>query len=162
MMFLPLYVAAFVVVCYFLGLLHAKKMKKCKHTDCAHFMIGKEQNYATVTIPINSGILLTLDDNPSTGYMWEVCSYDSNIIMQMNQPEHLPIQAHSATGDLLVGGGGHILWRFWAQKEGQTTIKLLQRQPWVPPGTDPYETEFYCTINVTTKNIIPALESVHV
>jgi inhibitor of cysteine peptidase len=139
-----------------------KKVRRCLHKDCTHFMLGAEQNNMTITVPVDSGILLTLPDNPSTGFLWELAENNASILMQMKDPEHTPIRTHTDKGELLVGGGGHVLWRFWAGQPGTSTLTLCHRRPWLPIEEDELAETFTCTINVTNTEVTPIVEAVHV
>jgi predicted secreted protein len=65
-----------------------------------------------------------LEENPSTGYKWEVASTTGPQITSTHYVHDGP--DHTPDGELLVGGGGH---RFLTI-EGSGEIVLQLRRPW--------------------------------
>jgi len=85
-------------------------------------------------IELNEGqlLLVGLEGNPSTGYMWEVEEGSEEIIRQVGEIEFHP------ESDLLGAPGKQIL-RFQAVGPGQTTLKLVYHRPW-EKGVEPAKT----------------------
>lgn len=77
-------------------------------------------------------LVIPLESNPSTGYVWEVVELEESILRQMGEPE---FQSESN----LPGAGGTETWRFQATKAGQTALELVYHRPW-EEGEEPLET----------------------
>jgi inhibitor of cysteine peptidase len=75
-------------------------------------------------------IELQLDENPTTGFRWDVSQLDANIL-ELNGDD---FQIQSTTG---VGGGGTRIFRFNVIGTGNGTVKLSNRQKW---SGDEFET----------------------
>ncbi len=83
---------------------------------------------------LNEGqlLLISLEGNPSTGYMWEVEEGSEKIIRQVGE-----IEFHSESD--LLGAPGKQIMRFQAVGPGQTTLKLVYHRPW-EKGVEPAKT----------------------
>jgi len=77
-------------------------------------------------------LVITLEGNPSTGYIWEVEEGSEKIIRQVGEVE---FWAESN----LLGAPGKQIMRFQGVGEGQTTLKLVYRRPW-EKGIEPLKT----------------------
>jgi predicted secreted protein len=143
-MYIPIIVLLFAGLCYLAGRWQKKRNEKCKHYDCPHFVINESHNQKIVTVPQNSGIILELVEQVGAGYLWELGTELAEPLEQMHEPHHLPIQAESDNGELVVGGPAKSTWRFYAKKTGTCELKLFHRQPWMPK--DPKDESFACTI----------------
>lgn len=139
---LPIGVLIFVGICFLLG----KWQGSRKKPELQQTIIGQEHNNSEVTVPMASLVSVTLDDIPTTGYMWELIDHDDLFLKQIDNPERVgpkPINGH-----IPVGGTGKVTYNFWASTPGNTAIRLRQRRPWMAAGTDPYETSFICKVSV--------------
>ena len=81
-------------------------------------------------------LVITLESNPSTGYMWEVVGLEESILRQMGEPE---FKVSDPREPPPPGAGGWETWRFEAMTTGQTALKLVYHRPW-EEGEDPLET----------------------
>jgi C1A family cysteine protease/predicted secreted protein len=92
-------------------------------------------------IELNEGqvLVISLESNPSTGYMWEVEEADERILHQTGKAEfepELPAPMESATiaaqaaRTRLLGAPSKQILRFEAVAAGQTTLRLVYRRPW--------------------------------
>ena len=90
-------------------------------------------------IELNEGqvLVISLESNPSTGYMWEVEEADKRILRQTGkiefEPElHLPRpEPRRGVGvPGLLGAPSKQILRFEAVSAGQTTLRLAYRRPW--------------------------------
>ncbi|MBZ5590471.1 MAG: protease inhibitor I42 family protein, partial [Acidobacteriia bacterium] len=82
-----------------------------------------KDNGRTITVRKNAGLALTLSENPSTGYSWQVVSSGRPVIQQTGEPTFKP-------DSRLHGAGGTAFYRFKAVVEGTSTLKLVYRRPW--------------------------------
>ena len=137
----PVYVFAFMGICYLIGKWQGSKKSKVDFLN-----MGPEHNGSTVTIPIASQISVTLDDIPTTGYIWELIDHADGVLNLMGDVQR--VGPKSIGGEIPVGGTGKVTYNFWAMRPGVTSIRLRLRRPWMAAGTDPYETSFICTVNV--------------
>lgn len=80
-----------------------------------------EEKDAGSTVVIQSGETLTisLQGNPSTGYMWEVTHVDEGILAQTGKAEFIPDSEDRR------GAGGRVMIRFKAVHTGETTLMLI-------------------------------------
>lgn len=79
---------------------------------------------SAVELPgVGGQLVVVLEGNPSTGYMWEVDEVDGAILQQVGEPEF------RALSDL-VGAGGLSILRFQAVATGRTMLRLAYRRPW--------------------------------
>lgn len=77
-------------------------------------------------------VQVTLEGNPSTGYLWEVDAVDETILQPVGEPEF------RASSDR-VGAGGLRILRFQAVAAGRTVMRLVYRRPW-ESDVEPLET----------------------
>ncbi|MGD0816964.1 MAG: protease inhibitor I42 family protein [Methanomassiliicoccales archaeon] len=64
---------------------------------------------------------ISLEENPTTGYVWEA-TYDKSYIGLLKK-------IHQRTTDA-IGGGGRTLFTFVALQEGNTVLRLRLVRPW--------------------------------
>ena len=74
-------------------------------------------------------LVIGLESNPSTGYMWEVEETDGRILRQMGKIE-FENQRISESATRLLGAPVEQILRFEAVAAGQTTLKLVYHRPW--------------------------------
>ncbi|MGB5932505.1 MAG: C1 family peptidase, partial [Anaerolineae bacterium] len=77
-------------------------------------------------------LVITLEANPSTGYIWEVAGPDEKVLRQVGDIE---FEQESN----LLGAPGRQAIRFQAVGEGQATLRLVYRRPW-EEGVEPAKT----------------------
>jgi predicted secreted protein len=145
--FIPFLVIAAVFASYWGGVKYRQHLSHVRHTDCQHILLNETHHDTTVTVAANSGIVLILEDIPSTGYQWFIVNAASSILTLMNDGQHTPLEGSDPFGgELSVGGGGTMLWRFWANNIGVETLKLRYRRPW--ESFDQTHTDYNVTIVV--------------
>ena len=135
-----------VCICLFLG---------CEEDDKENGTLGNGTNQTDVTesetkpvtivldesdsgskksIRIGDTLQLELEGNPTTGYEWEIESYDTSILNQVGEREYE--QDPQPNPDHPVEGlGGTFTFRFRATATGSTFLRLIYHRPWesVPP-----------------------------
>jgi C1A family cysteine protease len=74
-------------------------------------------------------LVISLESNPSTGYMWEVEEADGRILRQMGKIE-FENQPISESATRLLGAPVEQIMRFEAVAAGQSTLKLVYHRPW--------------------------------
>ena len=81
-------------------------------------------------------LVVTLESNPTTGYLWEQVESQESILEQMGEAEFKPSETG---GPPLVGAGGWEIFRFKAVSAGQMTLQLVYHRPW-EEGVEPLKT----------------------
>ncbi len=79
----------------------------------------------TISVGIEDEFIIALDANPTTGYDWEVVSYD---LYKLHLVEEKYTPNEKAEG--LVGAGGTKYFRFSASKTGETDVTFVYKRPW--------------------------------
>ncbi len=76
-------------------------------------------------VELNTGdtLVLSLEGNPTTGYVWEVESNDPAVIKPTGEPEFNPDSS-------AIGAGGTYTFRFTAVAKGQDALRLIYHQPY--------------------------------
>jgi inhibitor of cysteine peptidase len=82
----------------------------------------------TVHEPLGETFAVRLQENPSTGYSWNLSLPDGLIL---SRDEFIP----PATGGQVVGAGGTRSFTILAAESGGWNITAEYRRPWVPAGT---------------------------
>ncbi len=84
------------------------------------------------TMKVGDEFVLTLESNPSTGYLWQLAERpDENVVRLVGSEYKAASDAHR------VGAGGNEVWTFRATGKGRTAINLIYVRPWekdVPPA----------------------------
>ncbi len=100
-------------------------------TDDGHTLrINEKNNGQSIDLRVGQGIDVVLDENPTTGYQWEIVSPDKTVINQSAEPEF-------RRDSDLMGTGGKKTFHFKALSPGETTLRLIYRRSWekdVPPS----------------------------
>lgn len=79
------------------------------------------------TIEVQQGdlIVIQIDENPTTGYRWELGAYGQQVVEFVDSDYQSPTSAG-------IGGGGTRSFRFRASTTGRSTIQLRLRRSWEP------------------------------
>ena len=88
-------------------------------------------NGKTVALTPGDTLVVALESNPSTGYVWQVASVDTSLLAQSGQPAFHPGERQ------MPGAPGQQLFKFTAQKSGSSALRLVYVRPWekgAPPG----------------------------
>jgi inhibitor of cysteine peptidase len=87
--------------------------------------IGINENESLVQLEEGQILVITLESNPTTGFIWEVEEINEKILQQVGEPEYVP-----ESEEPLPGQGGAEVFRFEAGASGATQLKLVYHQPW--------------------------------
>lgn len=90
--------------------------------------LTEAQQGGSFTLRVGDAIVLTLLENPTTGYRWAPVSLDANLLSQEAHDYH--------AGGPGVGSGGTVVWRFRAKRDGRTRLELKKARSW-ETGADP-------------------------
>jgi inhibitor of cysteine peptidase len=104
-----------------------------------HLVVTEEQNGATVNVKTGAVITVKLQENPTTGYSWNLTTTNGlQIINDTYQPTY-------STGKM-VGSGGTHSWDISAVATGDQKIKGVYMRSWEPVSGN--ETDFSMTVVV--------------
>lgn len=85
--------------------------------------LTREDNGKTIEAPLDATLLLSLPENPATGYTWAVDMQDRDA-MQMLESTYQP------GGDLTPGRGGQRVFRFGILQAGTVQLRLKHWRAW--------------------------------
>ena len=100
--------------------------------------IGVTDAGKTVVVVLNNQVIVTLDGNPTTGYIWEVAPDSTTALKQNGQYE---FKASSGA----MGAGGQLVFKFDVSGVGEGKLKMMYHRPF-EKGVPPIQT-FEVTIN---------------
>jgi inhibitor of cysteine peptidase len=92
----------------------------------ANMKLDASASGSTQQLKKSEVISITLESNPSTGYAWYASISDTNIIVQMGEPEYT--EPNSSTP--LVGAAGTQTFFFQGVDKGTATITLDYKRGW--------------------------------
>ena len=104
-----------------------------------HLVVNEQQNTATVYVNQTDSITLKLQENPTTGYEWNLTTTPG---LRVTNDTYLP----SATSGKMVGSGGTRIWDMTAVSPGEQKIQAVYRRPWEQVSGN--ETTFTMTVVV--------------
>ncbi|MGA9348903.1 MAG: C1 family peptidase [Anaerolineae bacterium] len=91
--------------------------------------VTEENNGGLAELGADQVLVITLESNPSTGYLWEVAEISKNVLYQVGTTE---LQQTSP----LLGAPGKQILRFRPVGAGRSTLKLVYHRPW-EKGVEP-------------------------
>jgi inhibitor of cysteine peptidase len=104
-----------------------------------HIVADESQNGATVYVNKSAEITLKLNENPTTGYQW-------NLTVSPGLTLTNDTYVRSDTSGKLMGAGGTRIWDLTASGTGTQTIHAVYRRSWEPLTGN--ETAFDMTVIV--------------
>ncbi|MFM7881061.1 MAG: protease inhibitor I42 family protein [Microcystis panniformis] len=85
--------------------------------------LTRTDNGKSITMQVNDLLLLSLDENPTTGFQWAIDGGGSDLV-ELQSSEYVPaIESR-------VGGGGQRVLTFKAQRAGIGQLKLKLWREW--------------------------------
>lgn len=117
-------------------------MVSCDKQPAKTITLTDQDNGKTITLEAGQVLVIRLQSNPTTGYVWELGEVDAGVLKQVSEVFTPPPQATDQ-----AGAGGVDEWRFQAVGTGTTTLVLNYRRPW-EQGVTPAKT---FTLTVTVK-----------
>jgi len=103
--------------------------------------LSDKDNGGKVQMLVGENLVISLKDNPSTGYRWETVRHDETILPLLTRDYK---QREAEPG--MVGVGGILTLGFKAIAAGQTTLKLIYTRP--RSGEDDIADTFLITVDV--------------
>ena len=97
--------------------------------ELGEIRLGAQDEGGQVELNEGQVLVISLEGNPSTGYMWAVEEADERILRQTGKIEFEP-ELHPLGAPGLLGASSKQILRFEAVAAGQTTLKLAYRRPW--------------------------------
>jgi inhibitor of cysteine peptidase len=88
-----------------------------------NLVVTEEQNNATVTVHKGSTITVRLQENPTTGFTWNLSVSPGLLVVS---DSYIP----SDTTGKLIGSGGTHVWDISAQSAGAQTVTGVYMRPW--------------------------------
>jgi len=82
----------------------------------------EKHNGGVVTARVGDSVVLKLEENPTTGFRWEIASVDSQVLA-LTQDEVQP-------ASLGIGGGGLRVFHFMTKKPGTAELELRLVRSW--------------------------------
>ncbi len=77
----------------------------------------------SVAVPVGETVAVTLEGNPTTGYLWELASVERAVLTPDAEPGFSPDSP-------LAGAGGRFTFRLTAVAAGTSPVRLVYRRPW--------------------------------
>lgn len=103
-------------------------------------VVSRADNGRTIIVPKGARLVLTVEENPTTGYQWSVDKHRSPVLKLMDS-------TFSASAGEFLGRGGSRSFLFLADDVGKQRLDLRQIRPWDPH--DVLEDQF--TIDVVVR-----------
>jgi inhibitor of cysteine peptidase len=97
----------------------------CAACTRSSLTISADKSYdgRTINLHVGDGVKLSLAENPTTGYKWELLSRPEPTCAVITD-------AYAANANGLAGSGGMHNWDFRAVDKGTCTVSLGYRRPW--------------------------------
>ena len=86
-------------------------------------------------------LTVTLEENPTTGYMWHN-TIDKEGILELQNDDYTP----TVTSDKVVGSGGSHSWVFKGIAEGEAVLTFKYYRPWEKEDTATETRTFTVTV----------------
>ena len=87
--------------------------------------VGDADAGGRVDLQVGQILTVSLESNPTTGYIWQVARYDNAILRQLGEAEF-----KQGGEEGLVGAGGIETFRFESVQAGETSLELEYVRPW--------------------------------
>lgn len=98
----------------------------CASSDRETVKVKEKDSGTTVSLHVGDILEVTLEGNPSTGYMWQRTAGGEDVLKQVGQPEI----KYSDKNKRIVGAPADVCFRFEAVPRGNVTLKLAYLRPW--------------------------------
>jgi inhibitor of cysteine peptidase len=89
-------------------------------------IVTKTQNQGKIRVLKNSDFQVLLDSNPTTGFTWQIVSFDSAVI-QIKKEEFLIADDNR---DNRVGAPGKQIFKFRTIASGTTDLQMVYQRSW--------------------------------
>jgi len=117
----------------------------------AELLEGPTSLYLTGKVSEGQVMVLSLDSNPSTGYLWETAEMDGEILRQAGEVEF-------RQESRLLGAPGKQILHFESIGTGQTNLELIYHRPW-EEDTEPNKTIHIQAVGIDLPDLCTHLNS---
>ena len=83
------------------------------------------ESVSTIETAVGRNIVIALESNPTTGYVWRVAGRVDQAIVGLISSDYEP-----SPSTTVLGVSGHQRWTFRAVGRGTTTIRFDYARPW--------------------------------
>jgi len=94
--------------------------------------LGAKDSGRQIEVKEGETLVIALEANPTTGYLWEVVESDQRILRQMGETEFQPESDK-------IGAPGLQTFHFKPQQAGNMRLQLVYHRPW-EKDVDPLKT----------------------
>jgi|GEM_PF-817160 beta propeller repeat protein len=91
--------------------------------NASRYTFGMGDNGQNVTVPVKSEVVISLAENPTTGYTW-------NATVSPGLTVTADRYAQNMTAEGMLGAGGLHTWTLVPEKSGIFTFSAVYRRPW--------------------------------
>ena len=109
------------IICVLLGLVMLFNVSCDSDNDSDEVVLTESNSGSTVTLKVDEKLLVILDSQPSTGYIWYLTELNESIVSQNGESEFSP-------DNDLIGAPGKERWPFKAVAVGQTNLRMEYRR----------------------------------
>jgi len=103
-------------------------------------IVQKEQSGQTITVKVGDIIQIELAETGSAGYRWYIDNLDARYLELVSE------ETRKVSEEAKIGAPVMRVWRFKAEKAGQTEIKMDYYRRW--EGVDRSTGNFFIKINI--------------
>jgi predicted secreted protein len=103
-------------------------------------IVQKEQSGQTITVKVGDIIQIELSEIGSAGYRWYIDNFDARYLELVSE------ETRKVSEEGKIGAPVMRVWRFKAEKVGQTEIKMDYYRKW--EGVDRSTGNFFIKINI--------------
>jgi inhibitor of cysteine peptidase len=86
-------------------------------------LLSEKDDNTTVTAGVGDTVEVALNENPTTGYRWEITDFDSRIVSGEGS-------SFSVSPEAMIGAAGTRRITFRARNPGVVRIELILRRSW--------------------------------
>jgi len=90
--------------------------------------LNETNNGQDYNVKVGQEFILSLDSNPSTGYVWDFSKSIDNKLLEVQADK--AYEPAAAANENIVGQGGRTCWKFKALQAGTAEIELRYSRPW--------------------------------
>lgn len=117
-------------LCYSLFLIAMTGQLPVRTTDAVEPPVLTRDDSAVLLEP-GQTCLIRLEGNPTTGYRWELSSFDPSVVRLSGEPDYEPASQR-------IGAGGSFTFKLEALAAGTSETTFVYRRPW-EQDIDPIE-----------------------
>lgn len=94
-----------------------------ENSEISEMIIGQTNRGNSFDIAQGSVVSIRLEENPTTGYQWEISELDSRVV-ELQDSEYI------GASKVVLGAGGLRIFTFEAKSPGVTQVRLKLRREW--------------------------------